>query len=327
MRAGFRSATLRAGPDHRCVLCTRPRRSMGYARSGIATSMLLWLLSWPEQRAAGIDPIIIRAYFGAGSPHPHLRGGTVGDWPLNVFTDHQAALELSTLRAIAARERSTIWFCKPKATTASSQRSADGWVANADRGLRADRGASDDRARRPERINRLGVSPAKRFLPHTSLLFLARTSTADGSSVPRIHGFGVAPLSRGHLGPRDGLRERGRLHRADRFHAARQRWRATARADRRRTCAECCFGVKAAAWPLTLDGPASDDRERPARLCSTLLLSPGLSERLPSRRQDRLWVVQRWRLPRRAVRCRRRPPREQCPCCKAGGAHPRSLSP
>ena len=64
----------------------------------------IWLLSWPEQRATGIDPILIRAYFGAGSPHPHLRGGTVGDWPLNVFNDQQAALELSTLRAIAAAE-------------------------------------------------------------------------------------------------------------------------------------------------------------------------------------------------------------------------------
>jgi hypothetical protein len=74
-------------------------------RSSVAGELdAVWLLSWPEQRAAGIDPIIIRAYLGAGSPHPHLRGGTVGDWPLNVFTDHQAALELATLRAIAAAE-------------------------------------------------------------------------------------------------------------------------------------------------------------------------------------------------------------------------------
>ena len=29
-----------------------------------------------------------------------------------------------------------------------------------------------------------------------------------------------------------------------------------------------------------------DDQERPARLCSTLLLSPGLNERLPSGRRD-----------------------------------------
>jgi hypothetical protein len=31
---------------------------------------------------------------------------------------------------------------------------------------------------------------------------------------------------------------------------------------------------------------ALDDQERPAQLCSTLLLSPGPSERLPSRRRD-----------------------------------------
>src|ERR1700675_3275504 len=45
----------------------------------------VWALSWPEQEAAGVDPIVIRAYYGAGFHHPHLRGGTAGDWPLNVF--------------------------------------------------------------------------------------------------------------------------------------------------------------------------------------------------------------------------------------------------
>jgi hypothetical protein len=49
-----------------------------------------WVLSWPEQRAAGIDPIMLRAYFGAGYHHPHLRGTTVHDWPLNVFSDEDA---------------------------------------------------------------------------------------------------------------------------------------------------------------------------------------------------------------------------------------------
>ena len=33
-----------------------------------------------------------------------LQGGTVGDWPLNVFNEDQAAAELGTLRAIAAAE-------------------------------------------------------------------------------------------------------------------------------------------------------------------------------------------------------------------------------
>jgi hypothetical protein len=64
----------------------------------------VWALSWPEQRAARIMPIVIRAHFSIGSPHPHLQGGTVGDWPLNVFDAEQAAAELTTLRAIAAAE-------------------------------------------------------------------------------------------------------------------------------------------------------------------------------------------------------------------------------
>jgi hypothetical protein len=73
-------------------------------RSPAAGLQAAWSLSWPRQRAARINPIVIRAYFGIGSPHPHLQGGTVGDWPLNVFDEDQAAGELATLRAIAAAE-------------------------------------------------------------------------------------------------------------------------------------------------------------------------------------------------------------------------------
>ena len=64
----------------------------------------VWTLSWPEQRAAGIKPIVIRAYFGTGFTHPHLQSDTVGDWPLNVFDEEQAATELPTLRAMAAAD-------------------------------------------------------------------------------------------------------------------------------------------------------------------------------------------------------------------------------
>jgi len=63
-----------------------------------------WALSWPEQRAAGVQPIVLRAYFGAGFHHPHLRGTTVHDWPLNVFNDEDAAAQLPTLRAIASSD-------------------------------------------------------------------------------------------------------------------------------------------------------------------------------------------------------------------------------
>jgi hypothetical protein len=70
----------------------------------------VWALSWPEQRATGINPIIIDAFYGSGFHHPHLRGGTVGDWPLNLFTREQAAEELPTLRAIAAADLHNLVF-------------------------------------------------------------------------------------------------------------------------------------------------------------------------------------------------------------------------
>ena len=63
-----------------------------------------WTLGWPEQRAAGIEPIVLHAYFGAGFHHPHLRGTTVHDWPLNVFSEEDAAAQLSILRAIASSD-------------------------------------------------------------------------------------------------------------------------------------------------------------------------------------------------------------------------------
>ncbi|WP_405010683.1 hypothetical protein [Kitasatospora sp. NBC_01539] len=70
----------------------------------------VWALSWPDQRAAGIAPITLRAFYGAGFHHPHLQGATVGEWPLNAFTDEQAAQELPTLRAIAAADLHNLVF-------------------------------------------------------------------------------------------------------------------------------------------------------------------------------------------------------------------------
>jgi len=70
----------------------------------------IWALSWPEQQAAAIKPIIIRAYYGVGAHHPHLRAGTAGDWPLNVFDEKQAAAELPTLRAVTAADLHNLVF-------------------------------------------------------------------------------------------------------------------------------------------------------------------------------------------------------------------------
>jgi len=77
---------------------TGPRR---IADGGLTAS---WVLSWPEQQAAGIEPIVLQAYFGGSFHHPHLRGTTVHDWPLNVFSDEDAAAQLSVLWAIASSD-------------------------------------------------------------------------------------------------------------------------------------------------------------------------------------------------------------------------------
>jgi hypothetical protein len=92
------------------LLDTGDVNKTGVRRSADSGIEAVWSLSWPEQRAAGIDPIIIRAYYGAGFLHPHLQGGTVGDWPLNVFDAEQAAAELATLRAIASADVHNLVF-------------------------------------------------------------------------------------------------------------------------------------------------------------------------------------------------------------------------
>jgi hypothetical protein len=69
-----------------------------------------WDLGWPEQRSAGVSPIVLMAYYGIGFHHPHLRGATVGDWPLNVFTRSDADDQLHLLRAIASAELHNMVF-------------------------------------------------------------------------------------------------------------------------------------------------------------------------------------------------------------------------
>ena len=80
------------------VTATGVRRSVG---RGVDAS---WTLTWPDQQTAGITPLVIRAYYGSGFLHPHLQSGTVGDWPLNVFAEEQAAAEVPTMRAMASAE-------------------------------------------------------------------------------------------------------------------------------------------------------------------------------------------------------------------------------
>jgi hypothetical protein len=80
------------------------------ARRGRGGVEAIWALSWPEQQTAGVSPVAIRAYYGAGAHHPHLQGGTAGDWPLNVFDEKQAAAELPTLRAVASADLHNLVF-------------------------------------------------------------------------------------------------------------------------------------------------------------------------------------------------------------------------
>ncbi|MFF9915659.1 hypothetical protein [Streptomyces sp. NPDC013457] len=70
----------------------------------------VWALTWAQQREAGLAPVSLQAYYGADFHHPHLRGATVGEWPLNVFTPEQAARELPTLRAIASADLHNLVF-------------------------------------------------------------------------------------------------------------------------------------------------------------------------------------------------------------------------
>ena len=91
------------------LLGTGEVTSTGVRRRGGGVETI-WTLSWPEQRAAGINPVAIRAYYSAGAHHPHLQAGTAGDWPLNVFDEKQAAAELPALRAMATADLHNLVF-------------------------------------------------------------------------------------------------------------------------------------------------------------------------------------------------------------------------
>ena len=92
------------------LLGTGTIAATGVTASDDGSIAATWTLGWPEQEQAGIQPITLQAFYGRGFHHPHLRGGTVGVWPLNVFSDADAAAELPTLRAIAAADLHNLVF-------------------------------------------------------------------------------------------------------------------------------------------------------------------------------------------------------------------------
>ncbi|HEX4817182.1 MAG TPA: hypothetical protein VFV66_30945 [Nonomuraea sp.] len=82
----------------------------GVTRSKEGGLNAMWSLTWPEQRSSGAQPIAVVAHYGAGFHHPHLRGNTVGDWPLNIFTPADAQAQTDLLRAIAAADTHNLVF-------------------------------------------------------------------------------------------------------------------------------------------------------------------------------------------------------------------------
>ncbi len=69
-----------------------------------------WELSWPRQREATsrdggpVAPVQVIAWFRRSFNHPHLRGSTAGDWPLQVTTTEDAARQEPIVRAIVEAE-------------------------------------------------------------------------------------------------------------------------------------------------------------------------------------------------------------------------------
>jgi hypothetical protein len=82
----------------------------GLQRDAEGSVTASWDLAWPEQLAAGLAPVTLLAFYGIGFHHPHLRGATVGDWPLNVFTLHDATDQLSIMRAIVTADLHNLVF-------------------------------------------------------------------------------------------------------------------------------------------------------------------------------------------------------------------------
>ncbi|WP_214411223.1 hypothetical protein [Sphaerisporangium fuscum] len=96
--------------DRHLLLGTGTIQATGPRADTAGGSFAAWRLSWPAQRTAGIAPITLTAHYGAGFHHPHLRGATVGEWPLNVTDAEQAAELVPVLRAIAAADLHNLVF-------------------------------------------------------------------------------------------------------------------------------------------------------------------------------------------------------------------------
>jgi hypothetical protein len=112
--------------DDVLLLSTGDLADSGMQREDDGTLAREWTLSWPEQRQRGIAPVTLRAWFGSGFHHPHLRGATVHDWPLNIYAESDAADLLPVLRSVVAADLHNLvfqadWRIVPAATRAEGQ--------------------------------------------------------------------------------------------------------------------------------------------------------------------------------------------------------------
>ena len=92
------------------LLRTGAITATGLTRSPDGDVSATWMLGWYEQQQRHIQPVTLQAFFGHEFHHPHLRGATVGNWPLNVFSEADAAAELPTLRAIVSADLHNLVF-------------------------------------------------------------------------------------------------------------------------------------------------------------------------------------------------------------------------
>lgn len=82
----------------------------GLRRESDGSLSASWELSWPDRKTAGLAPVTLYAYYGSNFLHPHLRGATVRDWPLNVFNVNDATDMLPIIRAIATSDLHNLVF-------------------------------------------------------------------------------------------------------------------------------------------------------------------------------------------------------------------------
>jgi hypothetical protein len=96
--------------DEVLLLSTGTISDTGLEREDDGSLVRAWTLSWPEQRDRDIPPVTLRAWFGSGFHHPHLRGSTVHDWPLNLYAPGDADDIATVLRAVVAADVHNLVF-------------------------------------------------------------------------------------------------------------------------------------------------------------------------------------------------------------------------